>query len=225
MPLAGYHNNGSDVTKLPNADKPIQVGVPGKYWVAAGVLAVVLLVAMAIPQLLQKWLWMRQLDYADIFWTLLSVKWGMACAAFIGAFLFLWINIRQAAINCFALAERDTESNAGPGEKTRGIEIGGFAISGRVVMRSLLLLRRRRRGGLCAWLLHAMGHLSPLSLRWFLRIFRPGLRNRRGVLSLYASVLSTPAVQSRIIDGAGDRRRRQSVCLFRSDATQARSAI
>ena len=27
--------------------------------------------------LVQKWLWMRQLDYQGIFWTLLSVKWGI----------------------------------------------------------------------------------------------------------------------------------------------------
>ena len=27
--------------------------------------------------LVQKWLWMRQLDYVGIFWTLLSVKWGI----------------------------------------------------------------------------------------------------------------------------------------------------
>ncbi|HEX4143158.1 MAG TPA: hypothetical protein VHY91_06380 [Pirellulales bacterium] len=33
---------------------------------------------VVIPELLQKWLWMRQLNYVDIFWTLLSVKWGMA---------------------------------------------------------------------------------------------------------------------------------------------------
>ena len=30
-----------------------------------------------VPGLVQKWLWMRQLDYEGIFWTLLSVKWGI----------------------------------------------------------------------------------------------------------------------------------------------------
>ncbi len=62
---------------------------------------------MVIPDLLQKWLWMRQLNYSAIFWTLLSVKWGMTGVAFIAAFLFLWINIRQAARNSFALAEAE----------------------------------------------------------------------------------------------------------------------
>ena len=37
-----------------------------------------------VPQLLQKWLWMQQLNYADMFWTLFSVQWGMGCVAFVG---------------------------------------------------------------------------------------------------------------------------------------------
>ncbi len=92
--------------------RPIPHGMTGKphrAWrgklLSWRVLVAVLIVAALwqIPALLQKWLWMRQLNYAGIFWTLLSVKWGMACVAFIGAFLFLWINIRQAARNSFAL--------------------------------------------------------------------------------------------------------------------------
>jgi uncharacterized membrane protein (UPF0182 family) len=46
---------------------------------------------------IQNWLWMKQLDYSVIFWTLLSVKWQMFCAAFVVAFLYLWINLRLAA--------------------------------------------------------------------------------------------------------------------------------
>ena len=111
-----------------------------KYFVTAVVLAVLFIGAlMVIPQLLQKWLWMRQLNYAGIFWTLLSVKWGMACVAFVGAFLFLWINIRQAARNSLALAEYGTAKKAGSLEKTHLIEIRGITISHRVVMRTMAL--------------------------------------------------------------------------------------
>jgi uncharacterized membrane protein (UPF0182 family) len=46
---------------------------------------------------IQKWLWMQQLNYAVIFWTLLSVKWQMFCVAFVVAFLYLWINLHLAA--------------------------------------------------------------------------------------------------------------------------------
>ena len=40
------------------------------------VLAVLLLpaVLIGVPALLQQWLWMRQVNYGGIFWTLLSVK-------------------------------------------------------------------------------------------------------------------------------------------------------
>ena len=50
-----------------------------------------------IAGLLQKWLWMRQLHYVGVFWTLFSVRWGMFAAAFLGAFAFLWLNFRFAA--------------------------------------------------------------------------------------------------------------------------------
>ena len=63
----------------------------------AAVLLIVVLIAIAGT--LVKWLWMRQLDYAGIFWTLLSVQWTMFFAAFVFAFLFLWVNFRQAIRN------------------------------------------------------------------------------------------------------------------------------
>ena len=65
--------------------------------IAAAVLLIVVLVGIA--GYVEKWLWMRQLDYTGIFWTLLSVQWVMFCAAFVFAFLYLWINLRQAAKN------------------------------------------------------------------------------------------------------------------------------
>jgi uncharacterized membrane protein (UPF0182 family) len=49
--------------------------------------------------LIQKWLWMRELDYVGIFWTLLSVKWGMFGVALVFGILYLWINLRFAAKN------------------------------------------------------------------------------------------------------------------------------
>jgi uncharacterized membrane protein (UPF0182 family) len=49
--------------------------------------------------LVQKWLWMRQLHYAGIFWTLLSVKWGIFGVTLIVSVLYLWINLRFAAKN------------------------------------------------------------------------------------------------------------------------------
>ena len=103
--------------------------------------AVLILAALReIPALLQKWLWMRQLNYAGIFWTLLVVKWGMACVAFIGAFLFLWINLRQAARQSFALADYDSAKNAASFEQMSLFEIRGIPISRRGLTRFIVLI-------------------------------------------------------------------------------------
>jgi uncharacterized membrane protein (UPF0182 family) len=76
------------------------------------IVAVVLLfiVLGSITGYIEKWLWMRQLDYAGIFWTIFSVQWVMFSSAFVIAFLFLWFNLRQAARNS---ATSDGESRAG----------------------------------------------------------------------------------------------------------------
>jgi hypothetical protein len=63
----------------------------------------------------------------------------MAGVAFIGAFLFLWINIRQAAKNVFALAERDPAKEAGVLEKTPIIVVQGISISRAVLTRGTAL--------------------------------------------------------------------------------------
>jgi uncharacterized protein len=45
---------------------------------------------------LEKWLWMGELKYTGIFWTLFSIRWIMFITAFICFFLYLWINLRVA---------------------------------------------------------------------------------------------------------------------------------
>jgi hypothetical protein len=64
------------------------------FWFAV-ISAIVVLTVIA--GLIEKWLWMRQLHYVVIFWTLLSVQWAMVGAAFVCAFGFLWINFRFTA--------------------------------------------------------------------------------------------------------------------------------
>ena len=62
--------------------------------------AVLLIIVLGITTgYVEKWLWMRQLDYAGIFWMLLSVQWAMFCSAFVFAFLYLSVNLRQAVRN------------------------------------------------------------------------------------------------------------------------------
>lgn len=67
--------------------------------------AIVILTVLA--GMIQKWLWMRQLHYAGIFWTLLSVQWGMFIVAFACAFLFLWFNFRFAVRTIRSLSAVD----------------------------------------------------------------------------------------------------------------------
>jgi uncharacterized protein len=60
---------------------------------------VLLVLLVVISGWIQKWLWMRQLGYTDVFWTLLSVRWELFCVAFVVALLYLWINLRVVAKN------------------------------------------------------------------------------------------------------------------------------
>jgi uncharacterized membrane protein (UPF0182 family) len=62
-------------------------------------LIVIAIVLSLVLGLVQKWLWMRQLDYVGIFWTLLSVKWGIFGVTLIVSVLYLWINLRFAVNN------------------------------------------------------------------------------------------------------------------------------
>ena len=72
-----------------------------RYMIVAAFPLIVVLVAIARD--LEKWLWMRQLDYVGIFWTLLSIQWAMFGSAFVFSFLYLWINLRQATKNSTAV--------------------------------------------------------------------------------------------------------------------------
>jgi uncharacterized membrane protein (UPF0182 family) len=59
--------------------------------------AILLFIAVGMVTLyLEKWLWMGELHYSGVFWTLFSVQWTMFAAAFVIVFLFLWLNLHQA---------------------------------------------------------------------------------------------------------------------------------
>jgi uncharacterized membrane protein (UPF0182 family) len=64
--------------------------------VIVGAISVIAILAL-IPSWIQKWLWMRQVGYSGVFWTLFSVQWGLFCAAFVVVSLYVWINLRLAA--------------------------------------------------------------------------------------------------------------------------------
>jgi len=69
---------------------------PGRLaWIGAIVFAAFLLV-LALTGYIEKWLWMRQLDYVAIFWTVLSVQCALGLLTFVIVFGFLWINLHEA---------------------------------------------------------------------------------------------------------------------------------
>ena len=80
------------------------IGRPMKR-VIVGAIAViaVLAVLVFISSWIQKWLWMRQVGYIGVFWTLFSVRWELFFAAFVIVSLYFWINLRLAARNAVVL--------------------------------------------------------------------------------------------------------------------------
>lgn len=73
---------------------------PLRYLLALALLIAIL--ALGSTGYIEKWLWMRELGYSHIFWTLFAVKWAMFFCGFITAFLFLWINLHRVVANCGA---------------------------------------------------------------------------------------------------------------------------
>jgi uncharacterized membrane protein (UPF0182 family) len=94
-------------------------------FIIAAVVVLIALVAI-IPGWLQKWLWMRQVGYAGVFWTIWSVRWELFASAFVIALLYLGINLR--------LVLRNGAAFRGGGLRTRTIEAAlGIEVSPRVL--------------------------------------------------------------------------------------------
>jgi uncharacterized membrane protein (UPF0182 family) len=66
------------------------------FWIVVPACLLLLILFGVVAGYLVKWLWMRELDYAGIFWTLLSVQWAMFAAAFVVGFFYIWLNARWA---------------------------------------------------------------------------------------------------------------------------------
>jgi uncharacterized protein len=114
-------------------------------WGILALFALGILVSVILG-LVQKWLWMRQLDYAGIFWTLLSVRWGLFGIALFISILYLWSNLRIASKNIDVSEGTSFFSKAftHPADATRTINIDlspkvlVFAIDAGIVALSLL---------------------------------------------------------------------------------------
>ncbi len=123
------------VKEVRGAEPPAWVGKALKWFFPVAALLFVALIA--VPGFLQKWLWMRQLDYVGIFWTLFSVRVGLTCTAFAIAFLFLWLNVRQASKGGLGR----TDSNAAPaGDTAAQIRLKAILLIRHIAARSTALI-------------------------------------------------------------------------------------
>jgi uncharacterized membrane protein (UPF0182 family) len=114
-------------------------------WGFLALIAIVVVLSTVLG-LVQKWLWMRQLDYAGIFWTLLSVKWGIFGVALIVSVFYLWLNLRFAARNIDLVSGESFFSKAfrHPADASRTINVDispkllVFSIDFAIVLLSLI---------------------------------------------------------------------------------------
>jgi uncharacterized protein len=101
---------------------PIRIGPPrvgrSMRLVIVGAISLITFLAL-IPSGIRKWLWMRQVGYSGVFWTLFSVRWKLFCAVFVITLLYLWINLRLAARNGGAVGAGDLT-----GESTVATKLG-----------------------------------------------------------------------------------------------------
>ena len=70
------------------------LALPTRRWLILAVAVAVAIVLLGLTGYVEQWLWMRQLDYVGIFWTVLSVQCAMGLLAFVIVFGFLWLNLR-----------------------------------------------------------------------------------------------------------------------------------
>jgi len=95
----------ADQPRLPSGEEGRGIGHYGIFarWrtLKLIILATAALIAIlaVISGYVQKGLWMGQLGYSGVFWTLFSLRWELFAAAFVVALLYLWINLRFAARN------------------------------------------------------------------------------------------------------------------------------
>jgi uncharacterized membrane protein (UPF0182 family) len=112
-------------SQAPDADHPI-LKSSGPHRLRIIFFSVIALLACVTLLLgtVQKWLWMRQLGYSGVFWTLFSVKWVMFLVAFGVAGLFLWINLRAAVKTVDGIAEEPaTTAGSSRGEALKKLQL------------------------------------------------------------------------------------------------------
>jgi uncharacterized membrane protein (UPF0182 family) len=83
-------------TRVDGQGEDTILAFPARRWMILGVAVAVAIVLLGLTGYVEQWLWMRQLDYVGIFWTVLFVQCAMGLLAFLIVLGFLWLNLRWA---------------------------------------------------------------------------------------------------------------------------------
>src|SRR5271168_3094343 len=120
--------NENRLTKGELAPGEITLPRPGRIATIVAIVFVFALIVLGMAGYVEKWLWMRQLDYIGIFWTVLSVECAMGVLAFAVVFGFLWLNLRRAAkgtaASLRAARPRGAASSTANDTDTEGLGLG-----------------------------------------------------------------------------------------------------
>ncbi len=64
------------------------------FWLVVGIIIACIIFISVISGFIQKWLWMQELGFKHIFWSIAWIKWILFAASFACVYLYLWINFR-----------------------------------------------------------------------------------------------------------------------------------
>lgn len=86
-----------------------RTGIGFLVFIGSGIIFLIVL-SMA-SGLIEKWLWMRQMGYKQVFWKILSIQGAMFCLAFVGVFVCIWVSLHFVMKNGSALRDENDQGN------------------------------------------------------------------------------------------------------------------
>jgi uncharacterized membrane protein (UPF0182 family) len=103
--------------------------------------AILLMIAIGmVTGYLEKWLWMGQLHYTGIFWTLFSVQWTMFAAAFVFVFAFLSVNLGEALRHSGILKARNAPARSRALSRTDAESLAEIELSPRLLRSAVVIV-------------------------------------------------------------------------------------
>jgi uncharacterized membrane protein (UPF0182 family) len=134
-PVSPWKSAGSD--RLPKRSHTVLLLVL-QLLIPAAIL--VMIAVGMVTGYLEKWLWMGQLHYAGIFWTLFSVQWTMFAAAFLVVFVFLTLNLGEALRHSGILRGRNTPARSTERARISAAELAEIELSPKLLRSAVVIV-------------------------------------------------------------------------------------